>query len=516
MQGIVFNSHYYTWMDIAHTEWIREVLGPLEVLHGFGVDVVVAESSARYFASARFDQEIDIEVRLESLSTTAMTTVHTFRHDEELLAEGRIRHVCVDTSGSPGRRPRGPTTYAPPSPPRSILVVEERAPAPVVEERAPASVSKPPDPVVSRRARSSPSSTTEDWTPSQWLRSERRGLDLDAASGFHHGCMTATNPAIEVAGLTKAFGDNTVLDGVDLTVPEGTVYALLGPNGAGKTTIVNILSTLLTPDDGEIRVAGFDVRREPAGVRAAIGVTGQFSAIDELLTGRENLRLMADLAHLDRTTAGATVTVMLERFDLLDAADRRAQTYSGGMKRRLDLAMTLIARPRLIFLDEPTTRSRPAQPARAVGDRARAGRRRRDGAADDAVPRRGRPPRRPDRGPRRWPAGRRGHGSGAEAPGAGRAGVGAVHRRREADRGRGRAPGRHHRQEALTLQVPNDGTIAGLRRVLDGLDDDGVAGLTVASTDLDDVFLALTGHAAEAPASMRRSPHEHHDHLHRP
>ena len=117
--------------------------------------------------------------------------------------------------------------------------------------------------------------------------------------------MTATHAAIEVAGLTKSYGDHTVLDGVDLTVPEGTVYALLGPNGAGKTTIVNILSTLLTPDDGEIRVAGFDVRREPAGVRAAIGVTGQFSAIDELLTGRENLRLMADLRHLDRATAPA-------------------------------------------------------------------------------------------------------------------------------------------------------------------------------------------------------------------
>ncbi|WP_462183866.1 ATP-binding cassette domain-containing protein, partial [Frankia sp. AgKG'84/4] len=126
--------------------------------------------------------------------------------------------------------------------------------------------------------------------------------------------MTATHPAIEVAGLTKSYGEHAVLAGVDLTVPAGTVYALLGPNGAGKTTFVNILSTLLTPDDGEIRVAGFDVRREPAGVRAAIGVTGQFSAIDELLTGRENLRLMADLAHLDRSRATTAVTVMLERF----------------------------------------------------------------------------------------------------------------------------------------------------------------------------------------------------------
>ena len=120
-------------------------------------------------------------------------------------------------------------------------------------------------------------------------------LDLDPASGSQHDGMTATNPAIAVAGLTKSYGDHSVLAGVDLTVAEGTVYALLGPNGAGKTTIVNILSTLLTPGEGEICVAGFDVRREAAGVRAAIGVTGQFSAIDELLTGRENLRLMADL-----------------------------------------------------------------------------------------------------------------------------------------------------------------------------------------------------------------------------
>src|SRR5215217_6750471 len=129
--------------------------------------------------------------------------------------------------------------------------------------------------------------------------------------------MTTSQPAIEVAGLTKSYGNHTVLDGVDLTVPEGTVYALLGPNGAGKTTIVNILSTLLTPHDGELRVAGFDVRREPSGVRSVLGVTGQFSAIDELLTGRENLRLMADLAHLDRTTAATTVTGMLERLDLV-------------------------------------------------------------------------------------------------------------------------------------------------------------------------------------------------------
>ncbi|GAA2228585.1 daunorubicin resistance protein DrrA family ABC transporter ATP-binding protein [Promicromonospora sukumoe] len=162
-------------------------------------------------------------------------------------------------------------------------------------------------------------------------------------------------PAIEVAGLHKSYGDHHVLDGVDLAVPAGSVYALLGPNGAGKTTMVNVLSTLLAADAGTVRVAGHDVRREPARVRSAIGVTGQFSAIDMFLTGRENLRLMADLSHLDKRAAVRDVATLLGRFDLTDAADRRALTWSGGMQRRLDLAMTLITRPRLIFLDEPTT-----------------------------------------------------------------------------------------------------------------------------------------------------------------
>jgi len=166
--------------------------------------------------------------------------------------------------------------------------------------------------------------------------------------------MSNHTAAIEVAGMTKSYADHAVLRGIDLTVPAGTVYALLGPNGAGKTTMIRILSTLTTADAGEALVAGFDVRREPDGVRRSIGVTGQFSAIDELLTGRENLRLMADLAHLRGPEARARVEELLARFDLTAAADRRAATYSGGMKRRLDLAMTLISRPRLIFLDEPT------------------------------------------------------------------------------------------------------------------------------------------------------------------
>jgi ABC-2 type transport system ATP-binding protein len=166
--------------------------------------------------------------------------------------------------------------------------------------------------------------------------------------------MNTPPPAIEVTGISKSYGDQQVLRGIDLTVPTGTVYALIGPNGAGKTTTVRILSTLITADAGDVRIAGFDVRTQPDRVRRAIGVTGQFSAIDELLTGRENLRLMADLAHLPSREGAARADGLLARFELTDAADRRAATYSGGMKRRLDLAMTLVSRPRVIFLDEPT------------------------------------------------------------------------------------------------------------------------------------------------------------------
>src|SRR6187397_1777784 len=160
--------------------------------------------------------------------------------------------------------------------------------------------------------------------------------------------------AIHATGLRKSYGKHVVLDGIDLDVAEGTVFALLGPNGAGKTTMVRILSTLIGADGGEARIAGFDVKTQPVGVRRSIGVTGQFSAVNDLLTGRENLRLMADLAHLPAREAGARVDELLARFELTDAADRRVATYSGGMKRRLDLAMTLVSRPRVIFLDEPS------------------------------------------------------------------------------------------------------------------------------------------------------------------
>ena len=164
-----------------------------------------------------------------------------------------------------------------------------------------------------------------------------------------------TTPAIEVHGLRKSYGSKVVLDGVDLTVPAGTVTALLGPNGAGKTTTVHILSTLVRQDGGTASVNGSDVVRDPAGVRAAIGLTGQFSAVDKLLTGEENLLLMARLRHLGTKGSAARVAELLEQFDLVEAARKPLATYSGGMQRRLDLAMTLVSTPRVIFLDEPTT-----------------------------------------------------------------------------------------------------------------------------------------------------------------
>jgi ABC-2 type transport system ATP-binding protein len=161
--------------------------------------------------------------------------------------------------------------------------------------------------------------------------------------------------AIAVSGLRKSFGDKVVLDGIDFEVTEGTTFALLGPNGSGKTTTVQILSTLIGSGGGRVSIAGHDLATEPQAVRGAIGVTGQFSAVDNLLTGEENLILMADLHHLPRAEGRRRTAELLDQFDLGEAAKRLASTYSGGMRRRLDLAMTLIGRPRVIFLDEPTT-----------------------------------------------------------------------------------------------------------------------------------------------------------------
>jgi ABC-2 type transport system ATP-binding protein len=165
---------------------------------------------------------------------------------------------------------------------------------------------------------------------------------------------------VEVTGLRKAFGSTVVLAGIDLQVPEGSVFALLGPNGAGKTTTVRILTTLTRPDAGRILVAGHDVVREPARVRAAISLTGQHAAVDDEQTGRENLVMVSRLMHLSRSAARRRALELLDRFDLVDAMNRRVRTYSGGMRRRLDLAMSLVAEPRVIFLDEPTTGLDPA------------------------------------------------------------------------------------------------------------------------------------------------------------
>ncbi|WGW11092.1 ATP-binding cassette domain-containing protein [Saxibacter everestensis] len=164
-----------------------------------------------------------------------------------------------------------------------------------------------------------------------------------------------TDFAIDVAGLHKSFGKQAVLAGIDLRVRAGTVFALLGPNGAGKTTLINILSTLTSPDSGAVRVAGHDVVREPDKVRRAISLTGQYAAVDEVLTGAENLRMMARLSGFGTQEARVRANEMLKQFDLVEAADKRVKAYSGGMRRRLDLAISLLSSPPVIFLDEPTT-----------------------------------------------------------------------------------------------------------------------------------------------------------------
>ncbi len=308
--------------------------------------------------------------------------------------------------------------------------------------------------------------------------------------------MTASSsPAITAFDVRKAFGDNVVLDGLELSVEQGSVFALLGPNGAGKTTMVRILATLLAPDHGEIRVAGHDVTREPDAVRARIGVTGQFSAVDDLLTGRENLALMADLHHLASAEARGRIGELLERFELADAADRMTVTYSGGMRRRLDLAMTLIGAPEIIFLDEPTTGLDPRS-RRTVWEIVRSLAsegitvflttqylEEADRLADQVAIL--------DRGhlvaqgsaeelKRQIPGGRIDL-SFADAD-AQLAAAGALNLP-VGDR------------DALTLQIPTDGNVATLRRVLRELDAAAidVDGLAIHTPDLDDVFLTLTG-----------------------
>jgi len=303
-------------------------------------------------------------------------------------------------------------------------------------------------------------------------------------------------PAIVTTGLRKSFGDHLVLDGIELDVAEGTVYAMLGPNGSGKTTTVQILSTLLPADAGTVRVAGHDVDTEPGLVRAAIGVTGQFSAVDNLLTGQENLVLMADLHHLDRAEGRRRAAGLLDRFDLADAARKMAATYSGGMRRRLDLAMTLVGEPRIIFLDEPTTGLDPRSRRtmwQIIGDLVSRGvtiflttqyLEEADHLADRiAVLDHGKlvAEGTPGELKRLIPGG---HIllQFSDADGLGAAARALDTASPDAD--------------ALTLQVPYDGGVRSLKTLLDRLDEQaiGIGGLSVHTPDLDDVFFALTGH----------------------
>ncbi|MFF4945396.1 ATP-binding cassette domain-containing protein [Streptomyces rubiginosohelvolus] len=314
-----------------------------------------------------------------------------------------------------------------------------------------------------------------------------------------------THPAIAANRLRKSYGDKTVLDGIDLTVPAGTVFALLGPNGAGKTTAVKILSTLVSPgaDSGEIRVGGHDLATEAQAIRAAIGVTGQFSAVDGLITGEENMLLMADLHHLPKAEGRRVTAELLERFDLVEAAKKPASAYSGGMKRRLDIAMTLVGGPRIIFLDEPTTgldpRSRHTmwgiirglvadgvtvflttqylEEADELADRIAVlnnGKIAAEGTAEEL---------------KRIVLG--GHVKlRFTDPHAYRSAASAL---------TGAAPD----EEALSLRIPSDGSQRELRSILDRLDTAGIEAdeLTVHTPDLDDVFFALTD-SATAPASV--------------
>jgi len=314
-----------------------------------------------------------------------------------------------------------------------------------------------------------------------------------------------SQPAIAVTGLRKSFGDQVVLDGIDLIVPQGTVFSLLGANGAGKTTTVKILSTLISADAGDVRVAGHDLASEPDAVRAAIGVTGQFSAVDNLLTGRENLLLMADLHHIARGEGRRRADQLLEQFDLVEAAGKPVATYSGGMRRRLDLAMTLVGSPRVIFLDEPTTGLDPRgrrgmwqiirdlvaggvtiflttqylEEADELADRIAVldhGRLVAEGTADELK--------------RRIPGG---------------------HVRLRFADPRGLDAAAHllgpvsRDNDALALRVPSDGSLRSLKTLIDRLEDQAIEvdELSVHTPDLDDVFLALTGDSTNEKVTTR-------------
>ncbi|MEV1246206.1 ATP-binding cassette domain-containing protein [Nonomuraea sp. NPDC050022] len=303
--------------------------------------------------------------------------------------------------------------------------------------------------------------------------------------------------AIVASGLRKAYQDKTVLDGIDLDVRTGTIFALLGPDGAGKTTTVNVLTTLLAPDAGKVVVAGHDVATQTKAVRAAIGVTGQFASVDDLLTGEENLLMTADLLHLPKAQGERVAGRLLARFDLVEAAGKLAVSYSGGMRRKLDLAMTLVGDPQIIFLDEPTTGLDP-RGRRTMWDIIR------ELAAE---------------GRTIFLTTRYLEEAGQLADRVAVLDQGRLVAEGSADELKRRVPGSHVRlrftaryeldaaarvlhestrdDEELTLRVPGDGGVRSLRALIDRLDAHGleVEELSVHTPDLDDVFLALTAHA---------------------
>ena len=314
------------------------------------------------------------------------------------------------------------------------------------------------------------------------------------------GTAGGVSTAIEVSGLRKSFGDQVVLDGIDLSVPEGSVFALLGPNGAGKTTMVRILATLSAADAGEVRVAGHDIVREPMAVRSVIGVTGQFSATDDYLSAEENLLLMADLWHLTKRHGRERSTELLELFELAGTGRKPVFTFSGGMQRRLDLAMTLMGSPRIIFLDEPTTGLDP-RGRRTMWDLIRSLVRKEavtiflttqyleeaDQLAnlvavldDGRVVAQGTAAELKSRIPG-------GHAlltfTSASALDAAA--------RQFGDRA-------SRNDEDLALQVAGDDSARSVQDVLSRIDVDSVQHVTLHTPDLDDVFLALTGHARKA------------------
>src|SRR5664280_265594 len=308
--------------------------------------------------------------------------------------------------------------------------------------------------------------------------------------------------AISARAVRKSFGEHIVLNGVDLTVTEGTIFSLLGPNGAGKTTMVRILSTLIRADAGDIWVGGHDVASDPNAVRSLIGVTGQFSAVDNLLTGDENLRLMADLRHLGRDAGRRRIAELLERFELTDAANKPLSTYSGGMRRRLDLAMTLIGNPTVIFLDEPTTGLDPRSRRtmwQIIRELATDGvtillttqyLEEADQLADQVAVL--------DRG--RIVA----EGTPAELKRRMSGGHVQLHfaEPQSLRSAANMLPNATPDLDQLTLQVPGAGCVASLRHVLNELDGAriDVEHLSIHTPDLDDVFFAVTGHAPLEPA----------------